>query len=96
MGEIGQAIRAGGWTDADRLLDEFEASFPGDPATRGLRERREAARRAEVQGNLTQLDAARQVNDPDRVLELYRAVESSLESDRRGELGASCPAGSCN
>src|SRR5262249_2050407 len=31
-------------------------------------------------------DAARQVNDAERVLELYRTVESSLEFDRRGEL----------
>ncbi len=87
LAEIGQAIGAGEWTDADRLLDEFEANFPGDPTADTLRERREAVRRQEIVGNLAQIEAARQVNDPARVLELYRSVESSLAFDRRAELG---------
>ena len=51
-----------------------------------LRERLDAARREETEGHLAQLDAARRVNDPDRVLGLYHTLGSSLDFERRGEL----------
>jgi hypothetical protein len=86
LAEIGRAIRAGGWAEVESMLDEFDARFPGDPAIAGFRERLDAGRREEILGHLARIDAARQVNDPDRVLELYRTVESSLDLDRRGEL----------
>ena len=87
LAEIGTVLRSGRWSDVGALLDAFEAQFPGDPAVAGIRERLEVARREELRSHLEQLEAARRVNDPDRVLELYRAVESSLEFERRGELG---------
>ena len=86
LAEIGQAARTGDWSAVESLLDEFDACFPGDPAGAGLRERLDAGRREQMLGHLAQIDAARQVNDAERVLELYRTVESSLEFDRRGEL----------
>ena len=87
LAEIGTGLRSGRWSEVGALLEGFESQFPGDHAVAGLRERLEAARREEHRNNLEKLEAARRVNDPDRVLELYRAVESSLEFDRRGELG---------
>jgi hypothetical protein len=86
LAEIGQATRTGDWSAVESLLDEFDDRFPDDPAGAGLRERLEAGRREQMLGHLGQIDAARQVNDAERVLELYRTVESSLEFDRRGEL----------
>jgi hypothetical protein len=86
LAAIDEAVRASRRDDAEALLDRFEARFPGDPAAPALRERIDAARREEVQERIAQIDAARRVNDPDRVLELYRALGSSLDFERRGEL----------
>jgi hypothetical protein len=87
LAEIERAIRSGRHDEAASLLDGFETRFADDPALPALRERLGAARREHVEGQVAQIHAARQVNDADRVLELYRAVESSLEVDRRGSLG---------
>jgi hypothetical protein len=87
LAEIDQAVRSGRHAEAASLLDGFESRSPGDPAIPALRERLAAARREDVEGHVARIHAARQVNDADRVLELYRAVESSLEHDRRGSLG---------
>jgi hypothetical protein len=87
LAEIDQAIRCGRHSEAAALLDGFETRFAEDPALPAHRERLAAARREDVEGHVAQIYAARQVNDADRVLELYRAVESSLELDRRGSLG---------
>jgi hypothetical protein len=86
LGEIVHAIRSGRRAEAEELLDGFDARFPGDPAIPDLRERLAVARREEVEGHMAQIDAARQVNDADRVLDLYRTVASALEPDRRGDL----------
>ena len=87
VGEIGQAIRAGGWTDADRLLDEFESSFPGDPAAAGLRERREG--QAPRGGPGEPRRARRRTagrNDPDRVLGALSRRRVLARVRPRGEL----------
>ena len=67
--------RAGAWAEAEALLDEFEADSPMIRRSPGSGNDSTAARRGGPRGHLAQLDAARQVNDPDRVLELYRAAE---------------------
>src|SRR5262249_48620504 len=86
LGEIAHAIRSGRRAEAEERLDGFDARFPGDPAIPDLPERLAVARREEVEGHMAQIDAARRVNDADRVLDLYRAVASALEPDRRGDL----------
>lgn len=80
--EIDQALRSGRRDDAGALIDELSLRFPEDPVLAELRERLDAARRQEFEGNLAQIRAARQVNDHARVLELYRSLEPSPDFDR--------------
>jgi hypothetical protein len=86
LAEIDQAVRSGRPAEAEALLDGFDGRFPGDPAASALRERLAAARREAVEAHLAEIDAARQVNDVDRVLDLYRDAAPALEPDRRGDL----------
>ncbi len=86
LAEIDDAARSGRLAEAEERLDRFDALFPGDPAVAAFEERLEAARRDAAEGHLAQIDAARRVKDPDRVLELFRAAGPSLEADRRSEL----------
>lgn len=84
--ELGQALRATRLDEAGTLLDRLDAEFPDEPARQDLRDQLETARRQQSEERLAQIDAARRVNDADRVLELYAATGPSLEFDRRGEL----------
>ncbi len=86
LAEIEEAARAGRLEEVDALLDHFELQFPEDPAVPTLRERLDADRQKEAEGRIAHIEAARRVNDPERVLELYRALGSSLAFERRGEL----------
>ena len=70
------------------LLHEFETEFRGDRRLAALWEDLAAARQAAIQEGLAQLEAARNVNDPDRVLELYQVLAPSLASDARGPLAS--------
>lgn len=84
--EIAEAERSGRFDAAAALLDELADRFPGDPAIAAIRPRIEAGRAAEAEGHLARIEAARRVNDPASVLELYRTVAAWLEAERRGEL----------
>jgi hypothetical protein len=86
LAEIDRAIRTGHWADATSLLIAFEARFPEDPSLPGLNSQLDANRRRSAQDGMTQLEAARQVNDPARVLELYQVVGPALEIDQRATL----------
>jgi hypothetical protein len=86
LAEIDRALRSAKWADASALIDAFEARFPDDASLPGLSARLEADRRRSAQDGMAQLEAARQVNDPARVLELYRALGPALEFDQRATL----------
>ena len=86
LAEIVQATRAANWVVAQTRLDEFEASFPDDPELALMREQFARARRDAIQVTLSQLSAAREVNDPDRVLEIYQLVLPSLDHAERTSL----------
>ncbi|HLH27897.1 MAG TPA: hypothetical protein VKW77_03215, partial [Acidimicrobiales bacterium] len=83
---VDQALRSGRHAEAATLLEDFEARFPDDPAIPALRDRLAAALREHAEAQVAQIDAARQVNDSDRVLELFRTAAPALEPDRRGDL----------
>jgi hypothetical protein len=86
LAEIEETAQAARLEEVDALLDRFELRFPDDPAVPTLRERLDADRQKEAEGRIAHIEAARRVNDPERVLELYRALGSSLAFERRGEL----------
>jgi hypothetical protein len=83
IAEIARATQAANWLVAQTRLDELEASFPNDPELTRLREQLVRARHDAIQMTLSQLSAARDVNDPDRVLEIYQVVHPSLEQTER-------------
>ncbi len=72
MAEIVRAARAADWVEAETRLNEFEADFPDDPELSTLKEELARSRNDVIKSGLDQLDAARAVNDPDRVLEIYQ------------------------
>ena len=86
LAEIEGAIQASRWDEAVTLLDVSEAAFPDDPALVRLREELSDAIQNANREQLAQLEVARQVNDFDRVLEIYLALIPTLESDARISL----------
>ncbi len=88
LAEIERSLGSERWAETESLLEAFRLAFPEDSSFSTLRDRLDAARRQAVQDQLAQLDAARQVNDPARVIELYQAIVPMLDSDRRAELAS--------
>jgi hypothetical protein len=86
LAEIERSIRASLCDQAATTLDEFAAEYPDDPALPNLRDRLANARRDANRESLAQLEAAREVNDPDRVFEIYHALAPSLETEVRVPL----------
>jgi hypothetical protein len=86
LAEIGQSIRGERWVEAEASLEVFEIEYPGDSRSAVLRAELAAARQGVIDNGLAQLEAARSANDPDRVLELYRALASSVTDEVRGPL----------
>jgi len=86
LAEIGRATRNAQWVEAETLLRDFDVEFPGDPRSAVLWEDLAAARRGAIEEGLAQIEAARNVNDPDRVLELYHVLASSLANEARRSL----------
>jgi hypothetical protein len=84
--QIEHALGSGQWAEAESLLGPFEAEFPEDPALPGWKEQLATHRRRETEAQMSQLEAARAVNDAARVFELYRSIGPSLASDERGVL----------
>jgi hypothetical protein len=86
--EIRQAIREGQWEEARTLLDGLATDHQGDPYLTVLHQQLESARVAARDDLMAQLDAARKVNDPDRVLEVHRGLVPLLDSEVKGSLEA--------
>ncbi|MFI5460532.1 MAG: hypothetical protein ACHRXM_34390 [Isosphaerales bacterium] len=86
LAEIGRATRSAEWVEAETLLREFEVEFPGDPTSAVLWDELAAARRGAIEEGLAQIEAARDVNDPDRLLELYQVLAPSLANEARRTL----------
>jgi len=84
--EIERATRSAAWEEAEALLNRFEADHPDDPTHPALRAALSAARQRAVEERLAELEAARDVNDPGRVLEVYENVAPLLEAEARAKL----------
>jgi hypothetical protein len=86
MAEIVRAAKAEDWAEAETRFNEFAAGFPDDPELSTLREELARSRNEIIKSGLVQIDAARTVNDPDRVLEIHHGLVKSLDEERRAAL----------
>lgn len=81
LAEIRQAIRAGRWLDAHDLVRTFAETHPEDPDSARIAEEFSAARQAESEVLKARIAAAREVNDPDRVIALRDALKPLLDPE---------------
>jgi hypothetical protein len=88
LAEIRRSLRAGDWEEAAALFDAFSRDYLNDPRVFSMHAELQAARDAALREHLDQLDAARKVNDPDRVLELHQVLIPLLEAEARSSLEA--------
>ncbi len=86
LAEIDQALQATQFRDAGNLLSQFAERYPNDPALAGRAEGLAVARREALECHLAEIQAARRVNDPARVLELFRGLDPKLDNERRDDL----------
>jgi hypothetical protein len=84
--EIGRATRSARWSEAEELMEEFERRFPGDDSSAEFRTRLATVRRDTIQAGLAQIDASRNANDADHVLQLYSKLAPSLGEEDRATL----------
>ncbi len=68
--QLRDAIRAGLWDEAQRLLDEIERESPDSTETRELAEELARGRQTAAEGLRARLEASRSANDPESVLDV--------------------------
>ncbi len=84
--EIREAMAAGLWSEAGKLLESLASEAPGHPEADALAQALDRGRREAVGDLRARLDASRAANDPEAVLD-YRALIGPLISDEaRREL----------
>lgn len=81
LAEIRHAVRACRWPDADDLVKRFAEARPDDPDAPRIAEEVAEARRTAAQERLARVEAAREVNDPERVVELRDELRQLLPVD---------------
>jgi hypothetical protein len=86
LADIDRAGPCESWAETERFVAEFEEEFPGDPTLAEKKEHVDSSRHQAILRKMAQLDAARQVNDPPRVIELYLEIAGALEDEQRGTL----------
>ncbi len=86
LADFQRATRASQWAEARSLLDAFAADYPDDPRQTVLEAELEEAIHNAKQQQLARLEAAREVNDPEGVLESYQMLAGSLAGDARSAL----------
>ncbi len=84
--DVRHATRASQWAEARLLLSAFAADYPDDPRRAVLEAELEQAIHSANQQQLAKLEAARDVNDPEGVLESYQIMVGSLAADARAAL----------
>jgi hypothetical protein len=86
LAEIRRIIRAGKWDEATAILVGYSPAELADPRLSSLRKEIQSTREAARSERLAQLKAARQVSDPDRVLELHQSLIPLLDAETRVTL----------
>ena len=86
LAEIRIALRNSNWQDAETLVRMFEEGHPDDPESIRIAQELTAARDQSSQEILAKIKAAREVNDPDRVIELRESLKPILKGDPLRDL----------
>jgi hypothetical protein len=81
LAEARLAIRAGHWDAAEELVRSFAESHPDDPDASRLADDLSRARQTAGDELLAKVQAAREVNDPDRVIEVRAALKPLLAAE---------------
>jgi hypothetical protein len=81
LAEIRQAIRAASWDVAGTLSRNYADAHPDDPASARVAVELDQARHAASHELVAKIEAAREVNDPDRVIELHDTLKPLLSGD---------------
>ncbi len=81
VAEIRQALRAREWVEARSLLVTFRETFPDRPEPDRLGDELIEAERVAREALGAQIEAAREVNDPERVIELRGQLGPLLEGE---------------
>lgn len=79
--EIRHAIRTAAWADAEALVRDFAGDHPDDPDAARLAAELAEDRQAAAQELLARVEAAREANDPERVIELRGGLRPLLAAD---------------
>jgi hypothetical protein len=88
VAETRQAIWSAKWDVADAHLAAFSSDHGDDPRLAALQDELQTARSKARDEHLAQLDAARKVGDPERVLELHQNLVPLLDAEARTKLDA--------
>jgi hypothetical protein len=86
LADLRQSIRDRRWEEAGSRFDAFSRDHVNDPRLASLNEELQAARASALRDHSAQLDAARAVNDPERVLEVYKLMVPLLNAEARASL----------
>jgi hypothetical protein len=84
-----QAVKAGDWLEAESLVLDFAQDFPDAPQGAALLDQIAEGRQAAIEDLRARIDAAKQVNDPGRVLELHDELAGYLDSETHRDLDPS-------
>src|SRR5262249_25043377 len=79
--DIRAAIQAFEWARADELLRALLDAHPGHPEATVLTRERDEALSANIEALRAKVNSAREVNDPDRALELRDVLVPLLDAD---------------
>ncbi len=88
LADIDRATRSESWLEAELLISEFAEEFADDPTVIEMKEQLDSSRRQATLAKMAQLDAARQVNDPARVIELYLEIAQVARGRATPDSGA--------
>jgi hypothetical protein len=81
LAEIRVALRQGEWVQVEALYRSFTDNHPGDPVVITLGDELKAARESAINALRARLDAAREANDLERVLELREPLQPLLDPE---------------
>jgi hypothetical protein len=86
LAEVQRALKQEDWVLAESLITSLTNKYPDEPAIAQLRDELRAAREAAALSLRARLEAARDANDPQRVLEIRETFAALLEPEQLASL----------